>query len=50
MADIGINVRDALIICTGWGAREYFSESFIVDAPYFEEDLTNYLLQKKLSE
>tara|TARA_R110000803_G_scaffold181346_1_gene243730 strand:- start:1537 stop:2196 length:660 start_codon:yes stop_codon:yes gene_type:complete len=49
VADIGINVGDALIICTGWGAREYFSESFIVDAPYFEEDLTNYLLQKKLS-
>jgi arylformamidase len=49
VADIDLNVGDSLIICTGWGAREYSSEGFIVDAPYFEEDLTNYLLQRKLS-
>lgn len=46
--DIEINTSDTIIICTGWSHLESETKKYITHAPYFEEQLTEYLAKKNL--
>jgi kynurenine formamidase len=49
LQNIEIQKGDAIIICTGWAEVSNTNESFILDAPFFEKDLIDYLIKKKLN-
>ncbi len=47
--NLNIKNGDAIIICTGWGYSEHDKETFIIEAPFFSKELTEFLTKLKLN-